>query len=782
MTAPRNPGGRSCAIDHIATVSGLAPEQVGALGEAVGFKGRSWGALDEYLHAHPEAFTAPGPAEPRTVLLLSHALIEAGSVSVRAPGCAECGQVSRWNIFQRPTGRVCRRCNDAWLPDQPCSRCGRGVKRVEVRNDVDGALCSRCYQADPARFRTCAMCGATGKTVASDDAGQPVCGRCYRTHRRPRRRCHVCGQLGHAQVLLDDGECICGTCYTRPARPCGICGDTKPIQARAANGLPDRCADCYRNPITVCAQCGASRRTAAIIEGRRLCAACYIPPTEPCAVCARPRPVHSRWPLGGVCEACDKRVTSAETPCPRCDITRPLIGADPEHGPVCGPCADPARPRWCTACRADADLLGDGRCTRCHLTERVTAVLGGDDSTATKSYQVLRASLTSTVRPRQILRWLERSGSAKLLRRLAATGAPITHRMLDDEPFTAGAHFLRRLLIDTGALPDRVDRLERLPIWADRLIEQAPPEHRALLSPFAHWHVLRRLRRTVGDDTLQPGSAHHARCRILRARDLLAWLGQHGTALEHLTQTALEQWLDAGNDHRRHIDDFLDWSRERGLIGDLRLPKRPGQQAPTTFLDDDERIAQLSRCHDPDLPADVAAAGALILLFGLMATRIARLKTSDVIDDGATVFLNINGHRLQLPSRITTLIRRQRDQPRPLDRILTSTEPSPWLFPGQSITQPIHGSRLARRLRDHGITTNAGRNSARLALAAHLPAAVLADLTGTSISSAEAWKNWSKRDWIDYVATRDTHPNTPTIRRPSPDPAPHPGARAEAVE
>jgi hypothetical protein len=54
----------------------------------------------------------------------------------------------------------------------------------------------------------------------------------------------------------------------------------------------------------------------------------------------------------------------------------------------------------------------------------------------------------------------------------------------------------------------------------------------------------------------------------------------------------------------------------------------------------------------------------------------------------------------------------------------------PWLFPGQS--------------------------PARLALAAELPASVLADLTGINISAAERWSQWAKRDWAAYVGQRAT--------------------------
>ena len=42
-------------------------------------------------------------------------------------------------------------------------------------------------------------------------------------------------------------------------------------------------------------------------------------------------------------------------------------------------------------------------------------------------------------------------------------------------------------------------------------------------------------------------------------------------------------------------------------------------------------------------------------------------------------------------------------------------------------------------------------DTARLALAAELPASVLADLTGISVSTAERWSHWAKRDWAAYV-------------------------------
>lgn len=56
--------------------------------------------------------------------------------------------------------------------------------------------------------------------------------------------------------------------------------------------------------------------------------------------------------------------------------------------------------------------------------------------------------------------------------------------------------------------------------------------------------------------------------------------------------------------------------------------------------------------------------------------------------------------------------------------------------------------------RQAGNSNRADRNTARLALAAELPASALADLTGISISTAERWSQWAKRDWAAYVAER----------------------------
>ena len=205
---------------------------------------------------------------------------------------------------------------------------------------------------------------------------------------------------------------------------------------------------------------------------------------------------------------------------------------------------------------------------------------------------------------------------------------------------------------------------------------------------------------------------------------------------------------------------FLQWARGRGLAGDLTVPLPPRQE-PARLLAESDHIQQLDRClTDEAMPLDLRAGGALVLLFGMLVSRITQLTKDDVSEDGQATYLAIDGHRLMLPPRLADLIRQLRDQDEPrwtLGRLGTS---APWLFPGQSPARPAVDILFGVRLHRYGIDGHAGRNTARLALAAELPASVLADLTGISISTAERWSQWAKRDWAAYVGQRHADART----------------------
>lgn len=63
-------------------------------------------------------------------------------------------------------------------------------------------------------------------------------------------------------------------------------------------------------------------------------------------------------------------------------------------------------------------------------------------------------------------------------------------------------------------------------------------------------------------------------------------------------------------------------------------------------------------------------------------------------------------------------------------------------------------NRLSERLRRYGIESRATRTAALCALAADMPASVLAELLGIHIGTAVYWVSYAKRDWAEYVAAR----------------------------
>jgi hypothetical protein len=86
--------------------------------------------------------------------------------------------------------------------------------------------------------------------------------------------------------------------------------------------------------------------------------------------------------------------------------------------------------------------------------------------------------------------------------------------------------------------------------------------------------------------------------------------------------------------------------------------------------------------------------------------------------------------------------------------------PWQWTVPGRSAHGNVNASVIAKRLKDQAIHTRASRNAALIALAADLPASVLSDVFGISITSAPQWTRRASRDWNTYVAAIITERTT----------------------
>lgn len=213
---------------------------------------------------------------------------------------------------------------------------------------------------------------------------------------------------------------------------------------------------------------------------------------------------------------------------------------------------------------------------------------------------------------------------------------------------------------------------------------------------------------------------------------------------------------------RRHVpcrsrqnDERLQWTAARGITGELTVVVLPRQQ-PEDLLDDDARWKLLRQClSDDTMPLDLRTAGALVLLLSIQVERISSLCAEHVVLRDDDTFLDTgSGHPGLLPPKVGRLLREQLAATRPNLMIQSSTDSPRWLFPGLVPGQPIFGHSLTTRLNRYGINTRPARNGALVALAADLPAPIMADLLGMHINTAVRWVQFARRDWTDYLAAR----------------------------
>ncbi len=710
--------------------------------------------LAGHMAANPGALTSGDTRCPQVLLRLTHVLHDAGHPVVR-PGCARCGKIRPDLRQRRPEGRICGTC-DAQSRKETCARCGATETKI-VAKRPEGGICNPCYRTDPQVVEECSECGRARCPAVRLPGGGSLCRACWK---RPLHTCVSCGKTA-AAALLDDEGAYCHLCYNRhrrPRRPCGRCGRLARIACNATGGQPDLCGSCYRGPETTCSRCGRIRPCQRVISGAPICHTCYARDERPrmtCSRCQRDLPVMTYWPIGPVCQSCYTAILRSPAACARCRTSQPLIARDDDGAGVCGPCAGHDIGYICRQCGRSGNPHGRGRCAYCVLADRVNDLLAGTDGTISPQLQPLAAAFAQVHLPFTAIQWIRESPNAKLLAGLVADGRPLSHALLDELPPTSGLHYIRQVMVQTGVLPERHEDLERVPSWLEHHLAGKPAGHANLVRPFLHWFLLRRARSRASARRYPVSAGRDLRRRVLVALELLTWLDEKGIMLEELRQDDLDRWLDEEDTQRRNrIRYFLTWTTDRGLTRQLTVPLIPRQQ-PADLLGDDERWQLLHRClTDEALPADVRAAGALILLFGLQAQRIRHLTADHVVLRDDDTYLAAGRHPILLPPRLGALMRELAT--RPSARLMISHGPRAprWLFPGRVPGQPIDNHSLTNRLNRDGISARPARNGALAALAADLPAAILADLLGMHVHTAVRWVTYARRDWTDYLAAR----------------------------
>lgn len=636
-------------------------------------------------------------------------------------------------VIERLIGALAGLGTDRFEPPR-CGTCGRA--RRSIGRDAGGARICKACEARHRRRADCADCGSTKPIGKRLDDGTALCHPCWRNRPDQRRECADCAEPRQVQSHLPDGRSVCPRCYMRRARGFG----TAPAEATAV------CIDCGREGFCVGITTGAPR-----------CKRCYPARTAPCASCGRDQRVAVVWADRPYCDQCRGHILDRSGTCEHCGQQRRIDPRNTNGHAWCSTCAGLPPLSLCSRCGTEARLWERGRCRACAVQLRLDSLLAAAPPAVAGQLAPLRAAVAADPRLIGDPDWFHQP-TGRLLTQLFDGAVAVSHDSLDALG-TRPAQHLRHLLVTAGVLAPRDETLAGLERWLAALLETIEhPDDRHTIDTYATWHVLRR-RRARAARTGPGGDATAARRTISSATELLAWLRDHHTSLDKLTQADIDLWVASGPPSRRSARTFLRWAAARRIAPPVKI-HIPSHRHPTATITADTYQAVITRLvNDTTLPGAERAAGLLVGLYAQPVSRIVRLHSDHVTTTAAGhVTLALGRHHIELPPVLAELITDLIEQ-RPHG---TSTTPR-WLFPGSHPGRPITPDWLAARITSHGLPVDTLRAIALLDLAAEVPAAFLADLLGISPQTAVRWAQASGGEWTNYVATttRDRRTTSP---------------------
>jgi hypothetical protein len=486
-------------------------------------------------------------------------------------------------------------------------------------------------------------------------------------------------------------------------------------------------------------------------------------------ICGQIRRRAAGWPIGAVCFSCYHAARSRPGQCASCDRVRVLVAGtdlDADTGlatpTVCGSCEGSKFVYLCRRCGGGEEPYKGGLCVRCAVRDQLQSAFGGPGADPASPATILVEALGNSRRPRSVMKWLSNPrGGARVVSELLRKNITVDHAALDtfDE---REVWSLRRSLVELGALPERHEHLARLDSLLAKTVAALPPEPRHLVQTYGSWWLLRRSRQRferTGRFTYNSFRAVGRRLEHVIA--LLTWLSKLGVPLSQLDQSRLDLWLAEPKNDPEAASDFLRWASQHHLAPQLTVIYR-AQRDVDVSMTDAERWAVLTRClRETAIPDDVRAAGTLVLLYGIQLERIVELTKDHLhtactrgssVPDGFSVYLG--GPVILIPPQLANILARLPAEtvPRGTPLITSDNRRTAWLFPGRGASGHAAAATLAGRLKALGLRARHGRNAALISLAADLPAPVISDLFGISVSASVSWARRAGRDWHGYIA------------------------------
>lgn len=463
-------------------------------------------------------------------------------------------------------------------------------------------------------------------------------------------------------------------------------------------------------------------------------------------------------PTGPICYRCRRRLAYHPIVCPECFELRPVAYASTSsYGVlVCAACAGEKSVFACAECGREDHPYGAERCARCILAERLTALLTDPATGKVRTpLQPLFDELMSARRPQSVITWLKKppATGARLLALMARGELPITHDTFRALPADRSHNYLRELLTSTGILPAYQPPIEQIERWLTGILEPVDPDSAAVISRYAHWHHLRRLRGLAEHGALTKTSIYAARGNINGATRLAHWAARNGTTLDALTQAQLDCYLAEHPGGRTSQQTFVAWLRRSRTNTRISIPWR-AETAPEVVVSDADRWNQINQLlHDDATSLYVRIGGLFTLLFAQPLQTVIAMRTDQVaLEPDGRVLVTFDTIPIEMPPDLDILLRRHLDN-RGTPSIVSSEHG--WLFPGRHPGRHLVRETFRGHLVAVGIRPGHSRHAAMFALASEVPAPVLAELIGIADKTAAKWAALAGRDWAEYVTQRD---------------------------
>ncbi|GAA2290839.1 hypothetical protein GCM10010402_56540 [Actinomadura luteofluorescens] len=743
--------------------------------------------------AKPDLLTSGRPDGPIAVDHLLRALLARGAGTMVLPSCPLCGKANELDQHADGT-RVCRPCTAKRRRRRAgCSSCG--MRNVVYQDRAGQLFCPKHrpgMDIDPVE-EIVALVAPLAHGVDQDVLRTTI--GTLAKHRFALVRLFweiderpdlLSGQAHHGSAILvrlvDALVELRAPGVVAPA--CPGCGLVRPL-AHARDG--ERfCRPCYRSMESqaTCAECERSRAVAGrTLDGQPLCATCHGKRPEnhtTCAHCGEPGLVAHRTPEGPVCRRCARMgeancalcgrhglcdnirkigmprclsCIKARHPCLRCTRTRQPVARTPD-GYLCSDCwtKDPTPFKTCSGCGVVEELFHEALCPRCACGRLADTVLADTSGTVRPELHALRGAWVTSPDPRTIIQWL-RSDTAggRLLKAIAQREVPLSHPTLDELSPDRSVEHLRAMLVHTGILPARDERLAHLNRWIEAKIDElGDPEDRHLLRLFSTWNQLERLRRKVRGQPITDTQADYVQANVTAAAQLLTWLRAHGLTLDRCTQHELDLWLESATSTQANARNFVIWACASKHAKNLEIPVRVRQSSTAPLAEQDRWSLVRKLLTDDSTRLADRVAGLLVLLFAQPMATIAALQTGQILHKDDRVALLLGQEPLELPDQVGILVLELAANRR-VHSMTGRDQPTPWLFPGRNGERHVTRQQLAKNLRKLGIYSQPSRNAALLDLASELPAAVLARLLGMSVRNASKWQR-RQGDWTSYAA------------------------------